>query len=135
MPLSFLLTSYFFTNDQTQYSLYFDFSVYNALHEHDDDVDDAFIGNQYAKVLEIPGSEGPYATVTINEPRTVLGIEVLGENPYTVPAEESPYATPAGEQDYWAPALPPRGSLSGSDDDTKTHNYVNQSPGKNRLLQ
>ena len=87
------------------------------------------MGHQYAKVHEDVESEGPYATVTINDP-PIEGpyAEMLGENPYAEPREL--FAIQSGKQRFQAPELPPRGSPSASDDDTSRHNYVNQNTGK-----
>ena len=101
----------------------------------DDDADEnAFRDNRYATVHEDPESEGPYATVTIEDPRMepIEGpyAEIRGENPYAVP-NDLRYTPAARERDYSAPVLPPRVSPSVSDDEPSQHSYVNQPEGKN----
>ena len=100
----------------------------------DDNADEnAFRDNRYATVHEDPESEGPYATVTIEDPRMepIEGpyAEIRGENPYAVPDELRGTAT-ARERDYSAPVLPPRVSPSLSDDEPSQHNDVNQTEGE-----
>ena len=101
----------------------------------DDDADEtAFRDNRYATVHEDPESEGPYATVTIEDPRMepIEGpyAEIRGENPYAVPDDLR--AIPAARgRDYSAPVLPPRVSPSVSDDEPSQHSYANQTEGEN----
>ena len=101
----------------------------------DDDADEtAFRDNRYATVHKDPESEGPYATVTIEDPcmEPIEGpyAEIRGENPYAVP-DDLRYTPAAWERDYSAPVLPPRVSPSLSDDEPSQHNYVNQTEGEN----
>ena len=113
----------------------FSCSVDPDRNEDDDTDSNAFLDSRYATVHEDPESERPYATVTIEDPRTeyIEGsyAEIRGENPYAVPDELRGGVTAVRERDYSAPVLPPRVSPSASDEETSRHNYINQTEGEN----